>query len=348
MGGIYEPPRYQSFDGAGSDQREALGRAIAGRTQEIDTLANGELVLAQKELFSKWRRQSLVRIEAATVEIRTLNSTNINLGREFHAMQFQHEHLTRLKSQREKEFLALRRLRGTSMYSTVELTATLRDLTVKRDGLLQSKIKLEREIQTIYPGCPEDFGALETDTRSLSARLKELETQRESLKQQNGFIQNNIKKLSVDNLELQRHLGALDREIRDLRQPTQAQRTETRTSQNTQGLDDKVARNTELANDPRLECSICLSPLTDGPVSVTPCRHRFHTECIKALIEQNSDPPIPTSWWWPASAAAVKVSRCPMCRSDIPGVSSLTPQAQWIQQNRQDTLFSQFAVYIDK
>ncbi len=83
------------------------------------------------------------------------------------------------------------------------------------------------------------------------------------------------------NRTLQSHINVVDG---NLRQSTQAQRTEPRTSQNTNAPVDKRDDNTKLANDPLLECSICLSPLKDGlPVSVTPCRHRFHTECIDSL-----------------------------------------------------------------
>ena len=147
-----------------------------------------------------------------------------------------------------------------------------------------------------------------------------------------GHVENEIKKLSVDNGKLQSYIRTIDSDNRNLRQSTQAQRTETRTSQNTQGPVDKRDDNTKLASDPEVECVICMAPLTDGhPVSVTPCRHRFHTACIEYYINVRSG-----------------TAHCPHCRGNIPGVSSLTPQAQWIEKNPYMKMFSQFAVYIDK
>lgn len=336
MGNSFETPN-PPLEHANSDQREQLERDIAGRKQYIQTLEAAQEDLIKTRKFANWRNQCLRQIAAVSLEIQTLRSKHINLEREHQAMTVENRQLTLLKEKTDEEWRG-RRLRRTNVSSTAQLTSMLRDLDVKLDGLWQSKIKLEREVQTIYPGRPEYFSDLERETRSLYARLKELEAVRENLKQQNGFIENNIKKLSVDNRTLQSHINVVGG---DLRQSTQAQRTETRTSQNTQGPGDQVTKNKEKANDPLLECAICLLSLKDGrPVSVTPCRHRFHTECIESLIEyklKRLDPARPGMG-----------CPCPSCRSNIPGVSSLTPQAQWIQQNRQAILFSQFAVYLDK
>ena len=279
MGNRFETPNLP-LEHANSHQREQLERDIAGRKQYIQTLEAAQDDLIQTRKFANWRNQCLRQIAAVSLEIQTLRSKHINLEREHQAMTVENRHLTLLKEKTDEEWRG-RRLRRTSVSSTAQLTSMLRDLDVKLDGLWQSKIKLEREIQTIYPERPEYFSDLERETRSLSARLKELEAERENLKQQNGFIENNIKKLSVDNRTLQSHINVVDG---NLRQSTQAQRTEPRTSQNTNAPVDKRDDNTKLANDPLLECSICLSPLKDGrPVSVTPCRHRFHTECIDSL-----------------------------------------------------------------
>jgi chromosome segregation ATPase len=327
MGNRFETPNLP-LEHANSHQREQLERDIAGRKQYIQTLEAAQYDLIQTRKFANWRNQCLRQIAAVSLEIQTLRSKHINLEREHQAMTVENRHLTLLKEKTDEEWRG-RRLRRTNVSSTAQLTSMLRDLDVKLDGLWQSKIELEREVQTIYPGRPKYFSDLERETRSLSARLKELEAERENLKQQNGFIENSIKKLSVDNRTLQSHINVVGG---DLRQSTQAQRTETRTSQNTQGPDYQVNENNEKANDPALECAICLLSLKDGrPVSVTPCRHRFHTACIEDYIKiRNGTAP------------------CPHCRGNIPGVSSLTPQAQWIQKNPYMTMFSQFAVYIDK
>ena len=336
MGNSFETPNLP-LEHANSHQREQLERDIAGRKQYIQTLEAAQYDLIQTRKFANWRNQCLRQIAAVSLEIQTLRSKHINLEREHQAMTVENRHLTLLKEKTDEEWRG-RRLRGTGVSSTAQLTYMLRDLDVKLDGLWKSKIELEREVQTIYPGRPEYFSDLERETRSLSARLKELEALRENLKQQNGFIENNIKKLSVDNRTLQSHINVVDG---NLRQSTQAQRTETRTSQNTQGPGDQVTNNIELANNPEEECALCMIPLKDGrSVSVTPCRHRFHTEGIEDLIElklRNLDPTKPGM-----------VCPCPLCRTNIPGVQSLTPQAQWIQQNRQAIMFSQFAVYLDK
>ena len=80
--------------------------------------------------------------------------------------------------------------------------------------------------------------------------------------------------------------------------------------------------------------SICADLLTTGPVSVTPCAHRFHKECIESWIQTKS--------------RYNKSCNCPLCNQKIPVISSLTPQSQWLQQNSSRQLFSQFSVYIDK
>ena len=327
MGNSFETPNLP-LEHANSDQREQLERDIAGRKQYIQTLEAAQYDLIQTRKFANWRNQCLRQIAAVSLEIQTLRSQHINLEREHQAMTVENRHLTLLKEKTDEEWRG-RRLRPTGVSSTAQLTYMLRDLDVKLDGLWKSKIELEREVQTIYPGRPEYFSDLERETRSLSARLKELEAERENLKQQNGFIENSIKKLSVDNRTLQSHINVVGG---DLRQSTQAQRTEPRTSHNTQESVDKFAKNTALSEDTTIECAICVDPLTDGrSVSVTPCRHRFHTECIEKLIEVRGG-----------------AAPCPFCRTNIPGVQSLTPQAQWIQQNRQAIMFSQFAVYLDK
>jgi hypothetical protein len=331
MGNSFETP-IQPPEHANSDQREQFERAIAGRRQEIRTLEVAAGVLAQKSVYAKWRRQLLGQIEAVRLEIQTLKSTHINLARERQTMTVENRHLTLTKEGIVEEWRGLRRVRRMNVSATAGLTDMFRNLTVERDGLQQSNIKLERNIETIYPGCPGDFGALEADTRNLSAHLKELEAIRETWKQENGSIENEIKKLSVDNGRLQSYIRTIDSDNRNLRQSTQAQRTEPRTSHNTQESVDKFAKNTALSEDTTIDCCICDEPLTDGhPVSVTRCRHRFHTACIKKYIEVKGG-----------------AAPCPFCRDNIPGVQSLTPQAQWIQQNRQAIMFSQFAVYLDK
>lgn len=331
MGNSFETPK-TPLEHANSDQREQFERAIAGRRQEIRTLEVAAGVLAQKSVYAKWRRQLLGQIEAVKMEIQTLQSTHTNLARERQAMTVENRHLTLMSERIVEEWRGLRRVRRMNVSATAGLTDMFRNLTVERDGLQQSNIKLERNIETIYPGCPGDFGALEADTRNLSAHLKQLEAIRETWKQENGSIENEIKKLSVDNGKLQSYIRTIDSDNRNLRQSTQAQRTETRTSQNTQGPVDKRDDNTKLASDPEVECVICMAPLTDGhPVSVTPCRHRFHTACIEYYINVRSG-----------------TAHCPHCRGNIPGVSSLTPQAQWIEKNPYMKMFSQFAVYIDK
>jgi hypothetical protein len=59
--------------------------------------------------------------------------------------------------------------------------------------------------------------------------------------------------------------------------------------------------------------SICANLLTTGPVSVTPCAHWFHTECIEAWIQTKS--------------RYNKNCNCPLCNQEIPVISSLTPQS---------------------
>eukprot|EP00754_Rhynchopus_humris_P000167 Rhum_TRINITY_DN10112_c0_g1::Rhum_TRINITY_DN10112_c0_g1_i1::g.36874::m.36874 len=54
------------------------------------------------------------------------------------------------------------------------------------------------------------------------------------------------------------------------------------------------------------ECSICLEVIRPSTSTFLPCRHGFHTTCVRA--------------WMAAKTAASQPTTCPMCREEVPAV----------------------------
>lgn len=326
---VYAPPPDQSLE-----------REIASRKQNIYTLEAQKDALTKTLLFTNWRAQSIAKIHAVKLEIRKLVSENERLSLESYALTEQNQTLTSLIRGKEQEFLRLRRFYRTDVYATIDMTSVLHSLDRQLNGLNQSNGELVLKIRSVYPGSPHDFGELEADARSLSAHLKELEARREDLKRENNLHENESKKLHVDNATLARRIDALDREIgtmnrralvtlpRDHAQP--AVNTQESPIQNTQQVRNSpqrslypeppskqtiYARNHKsMAESP--DCPICFEPMTSG-VSVTNCRHRFHTDCLAGI------------------------SICPICRKSI---HPCTPLEHW--DHVHDTLYSQFAMHM--
>ena len=65
------------------------------------------------------------------------------------------------------------------------------------------------------------------------------------------------------------------------------------------------------------ECPICIQELQTKPVTVTPCNHKFHQQCLKK--------------WQKASSPGSTIFSCPKCRHNVPkkfgGSASTTPGA---------------------
>ena len=77
------------------------------------------------------------------------------------------------------------------------------------------------------------------------------------------------------------------------------------------------------------KCGICLAPMdakcVEDPISVLPCMHSFHTDCIEAYISQNTTADPPLTW------DTLPCPRCKMTPAQAKSAESNLPDADTLQ-----------------